>query len=309
MNPAPSIIAFTTLSGAGFGLLVFLGLGLPAPTGWAGFAWFALAYALAAGGLVSSVFHLGHPERAPLALTQWRTSWLSREGIAAIATLAVLAIYAAGLVFLDLWLWPLGILGAAGAAATLACTAMIYTQMRTVPRWRHWSTPALFGAHALAGGAILAGLPPAALPLLAIGAALQAYVFLDGDRRFARSGTDMNTATRLPGRVRQFEPPHTGPNYLLDEMVYVVARRRAAQLRLLCLALGFALPILVLLLSWHPAALALAALSHLAGVAAGRWLFFAEAEHVVGLYYGRRVGTPGTELMRPRMGSQTGPSS
>jgi len=34
---------------------------------------------------------------------------------------------------------------------------------------------------------------------------------------------------------------------------------------------------------------ALAALSHGAGVLVSRWLFFAEAEHVVGLYYGRRA--------------------
>jgi DMSO reductase anchor subunit len=33
---------------------------------------------------------------------------------------------------------------------------------------------------------------------------------------------------------------------------------------------------------------ALAVLLHLAGMLAARWLFFAEAEHVVGLYYGRR---------------------
>ena len=32
----------------------------------------------------------------------------------------------------------------------------------------------------------------------------------------------------------------------------------------------------------------LAILAHLAGIAASRWLFFAEAEHVVGLYYGKR---------------------
>ena len=29
MHPAPSVILFTTLSGIGFGLLAFLGLGLP----------------------------------------------------------------------------------------------------------------------------------------------------------------------------------------------------------------------------------------------------------------------------------------
>ena len=32
----------------------------------------------------------------------------------------------------------------------------------------------------------------------------------------------------------------------------------------------------------------LAVLLHIAGVACLRWLFFAEAEHVVGLYYGKR---------------------
>ena len=33
---------------------------------------------------------------------------------------------------------------------------------------------------------------------------------------------------------------------------------------------------------------AVAILSHLAGTLIARWLFFAEAEHVVGLYYGKR---------------------
>ena len=32
----------------------------------------------------------------------------------------------------------------------------------------------------------------------------------------------------------------------------------------------------------------IAVLSHVIGVFASRWLFFAEAEHVVGLYYGKR---------------------
>jgi sulfite dehydrogenase (quinone) subunit SoeC len=32
----------------------------------------------------------------------------------------------------------------------------------------------------------------------------------------------------------------------------------------------------------------LAVLTHVAGILASRWLFFAEAEHVVGLYYGKR---------------------
>ena len=47
MHPAPSVIIFTTLSGLGFGLLVWLGMGFPFVTGWVAFAFFAIAYALA----------------------------------------------------------------------------------------------------------------------------------------------------------------------------------------------------------------------------------------------------------------------
>jgi sulfite dehydrogenase (quinone) subunit SoeC len=44
-----------------------------------------------------------------------------------------------------------------------------------------------------------------------------------------------------------------------------------------------------MLLPFHHLLAGLAVLSHLAGVLATRWLFFAEAEHVVGLYYGKRT--------------------
>jgi DMSO reductase anchor subunit len=50
-----------------------------------------------------------------------------------------------------------------------------------------------------------------------------------------------------------------------------------------------ALPLLLLALpSFHHLAALVAVLSHVAGVLVARWLFFAEAEHVVGLYYGKR---------------------
>lgn len=290
MHPAPSVIAFTTLSGAGFGLLAFLGLGLPAPTGWVAFVFFAVAYALAAGGLIASTFHLGHPERAPRAFTQWRTSWLSREAWAAVATLLVMALYGAGLVFFGTRIGWLGWIGAAGALATIGTTSMIYAQLRTVPRWRHWTTPALFFLYGLSGGALLAGQASLALPLLALAGGAQVLAWIGGDRRLADSGTDLGTATGLGGRgaVRSFEPPHTGTNYLLTEMVHVVGRRRSGQLRLIALVLGIGVPILSLAIDRGHLGGGIAVLSHLAGVAAARWLFFAEAEHVVGLYYGKR---------------------
>ena len=81
MHPAPSVIIFTTLSGLGFGLFAFLGLGLPDVSGWVAFVFFAMAYALSCAGLLASTFHLGNPRNAIYAFSQWRSSWLSREGI------------------------------------------------------------------------------------------------------------------------------------------------------------------------------------------------------------------------------------
>jgi len=158
-----------------------------------------------------------------------------------------------------------------------------------VPRWRQPATPALFIALALAGGAILAGQVAAAVPLLALAGGAQLWHWQAGDGAFARAGSTMESATGLGhiGRVRQVAPPHTGGNYLTDEMVFRIARRHARRLRVIAFALMIALP-LALLIALPPGHVmgALAALSHLAGVAVSRWLFFAEAEHTVGLYYG-----------------------
>jgi DMSO reductase anchor subunit len=290
MHPAPSVIFFTTFSGMGFGLLFWLGIDTTAPTGWIAFVFFAIAYAMAVGGLLASTFHLGRPERAIKAFSQWRSSWLSREGICAVVTLLVLAFYGAGLVFFDAQWSVLGWLGALGALGTVFTTSMIYAQLKTVPRWKHWTTPALFLFLSLGGGALLSGNVKFALPLLIIAGALQAFAWFHGDGRFAASGTTMATATGLGhiGKVRAFEPPHTGTNYLMREFIHVVGRKHAMQLRIIALILGFVVPVGLLLINAGHWTGLLAVVSHIAGVLTLRWLFFAQAEHVVGLYYGQR---------------------
>ena len=71
-------------------------------------------------------------------------------------------------------------------------------------------------------------------------------------------------------------------------MVHVVGRRHALKLR----ALGFLLA--VARCPWRsslaaaPLTLARPRSLHARGMLVLRWLFFAEAEHVVGLYYGKR---------------------
>ncbi|ATX67351.1 dimethyl sulfoxide reductase anchor subunit family protein [Roseinatronobacter bogoriensis] len=290
MHPAPSLILFTVLSGMGFGLLVWLGLGLRVPTGLAAFILFGLGYGLAGIGLIAAAFHLGHPERALKAFSQWRSSWLSREAVLAVASLLVMAPHAAASVFWDTPLPLLGWLGAVLALATIFATAMIYAQIRAVPRWHHWSTPPVFVLAALAGGALLAAQQTLALWLmLALGLAMIVH-WVIGDQRFAQARSDTGTATGLGrfGRVRLLEPPHSGRNYLLREMVHVVGRKHAHKLRVIALGLGVVLPVIALLLPAGYVIVLIALLAHIAGMLAQRWLFFAEAEHVVGLYYGKR---------------------
>ena len=111
-----------------------------------------------------------------------------------------------------------------------------------------------------------------------------------GDGRFSASGTDMASATQLGniGTVRAFEPPHTGTNYLLREFVHVIGRKHSQKLRIISLGLMAVLPVVLLLLPFSHILALVAVIAHVAGVLTARWLFFAEAEHVVGLYYGKR---------------------
>ncbi len=290
MNPAPSVIVFTVLSGLGFGYLAMLGFGLVPVAGWGAFFAWGLGYGLAVAGLVASTFHLGNPQRALLAFTQWRTSWLSREGWASVLTLLLLAPQALS-DWLGLGWWRgFGCIGAVMAFVTVGCTAMIYTQIRAVPRWNHWIVPVQFLWAALTGGLVLAGaglVPAMASALLALVLVIGWRI---GDGRFAAVGASMETATGLGaiGTVSVFEQPHTGGNYLMREMIHVVGRKHAERLRQIALLSVGLVPAAALVFLPAPLAVSLAAVSHLVGMAAARWLFFAEAEHVVGLYYGKR---------------------
>jgi DMSO reductase anchor subunit len=290
MHPAASVILFNTFSGLGFGLLFWLGMGAIVPTGTGAFIWFTIAYVFAVGGLIASTFHLGHPERAIKAFSQWKTSWLSREGVCAVFALLTMAIYGAGLVFAGTRLGLIGFIGGIASLGVVFTTSMIYTQMKTVPRWRHWTTPAMYLLLSVGGGALLAGQVRIAAVLLIAGGILQMFAWGSGDTRFKASGTTMASATGLGhiGKVRAFEPPHTGTNYLMREFIHQVGRKHADQLRIITIGLAFVLPVVLLLLPFSHILAALAVLSHIAGVLTLRWLFFAQAEHVVGLYYGKR---------------------
>ena len=319
MHPAYSIIFFTAASGAGYGLLFLLGIGTATGAGFSRSGGPALAVALVfalvlvSAGLVSSVFHLGRPERALLAFTQWRTSWLAREACLAAATYVPAVLLGAG------W-WAgepggawryLGLPLAAGAVATVYSTAMIYRSLAAVPRWSTVWVPVNYLTLAGASGAVwlafivavfnseAPALGGAAAMLLVLAGAAKGRYWRAIDNRVAQSTIESATGLdRLAqgAKVRLLDPPHTQPNWLQREMGYQVARRHARKLRAIAWGLAFVLPALLCLAAWlggEPGgaaittALGIAAVIASAGTLIERWLFFAEAEHKMSLYYGK----------------------
>ncbi len=286
---------------------VFAALGLlPADRGFGATA-LVIALGLVTAGLLSSTFHLGHPERAWRALTQWRSSWLSREGVLAILTYGPAMLFGLGWVYFESLdgIWALsGLATAAMAMVTVYSTSMIYASLKTIPEWHNNFVPPNYLILGLATGAVwLAGLSAlfgvltqalvvVAFALVLIGGAVKLMYWSSIDKRIPES--DMGTATGLGliGKVRQLEAPHSSDNWVMREMGYVVARKHAEKLRKIAAGLTFVLPALalgVLAAGAQFAVLAvLAVISVSAGTIVERWLFFAEAKHVVGHFYGRR---------------------
>jgi DMSO reductase anchor subunit len=328
MHPAFSVIFFSTLSGLGYGLLFWSSLYLAgsAQTALAGrtpaifLVALLLAFLLVSIGLLSSLGHLGKPARAWRAFSQWRTSWLSREGVAAVATYVPFVVLIATLS--SPW-WPAPLDGeafapgnalpwfalfslaggVAGALATVWCTAMIYASLKPVPAWRQPLVLPVYLVFSLQGGLlllafllVLGGVRIGALiPVLSVLGAAALFAMKVAYWRAIDRGESPSTrasALGLPAdRIATvFERPHTEANYLTKEMGFVVARRHAQKLRRIALVLFALLPTLACVFAalqpgWALPLLAVAVLATVLGTVVERWLFFAEAKHLVTLYY------------------------
>lgn len=307
MHPAFSVILFTVLSGAGFGLFALLymadlfkmGGGMSSNhvlfTG-------VLALVMVAVGLMSSTLHLANPKNAWRAFSRWRTSWLSREGVLAVAFYPFAIAYL-GLYWLDMW--PV-IRSISGAIATLLAwltifsTAMIYASLKTI---RQWNTPLVPAAY-LSLGHFSGGMILLVIAFLA-GANTQPYVLMSLFQLFVAAfvkviyyywidrmgtGSTINTATGFTrAQVKLLDAGHTHGTFLTQEFGYIVSRMTVASLRLISMLLAYAVPVLLLYfaLELHSSAIGIAALiSVFAGLISERWLFFAEARLVVNLYHG-----------------------
>ena len=281
---------------------MFGALGLFAPDFRFGLVAFALAFALTVGGLVSSTFHLGRPERAWRAFSQWRTSWLSREGVLAVLTFVPASLFALGWVLFEQTWVPAGLAAALLSALTVHATGMIYATLKPIRQWAGpWTVPGYL-AMAAASATVLAnalahlfGQGSAPLGATACAALAIAWIVKVSYWEAARQDAPSTTAsaTGLTGRVRLHEAPNTEANYIMKEMGFRTARKHAARLRRIAHLCGFLAPLVCVLAAelLEPGTLAgflalLAVPAAAIGLLAERWLFFAEARHTVMLYYG-----------------------
>jgi DMSO reductase anchor subunit len=296
------------LSGLGYGLAAVLGLNLLDPTATATKAAHIVALALIGGGLLSSTLHLGNPQRAWRALSQWRSSWLSREGVLALLSFVPIFWSAWTCVMGGRYVSLAGALAVLLAAFTVYCTSMIYASLKSVDAWHTPLTSLCYLLFALSGGlfaasffAMAAGSPNAAsLAFLSAMANLAAWTAKWRWRQRLKTTPPRSTAQSATGlgylgTVGLLERPHMTENYLTHEMGFSIARKHADKLFGLALIFGGLLPSLLAVIAGAIASATpltasfltlLATATYLLGTLVERWLFFAEARHAVMSYYG-----------------------
>jgi len=295
MHPALSVIIFTTLSGMGYGLFIWLCaslIGGTPPDDAQIISGAVLSIIFVGIGLLSSTLHLGHPERAWRAFSQWRSSWLSREGVLSILTFGPMVFIGGEKYFslsIEFLILPMAIFGLVGAITTVFTTSMIYASLKAIPAWHNVWVIIGYQVYAISSGGVayimIAGwlyykLVIATL-MLALVVKIITWIYIDRHRgKYKRE-----SALGLPdfGKAKPFEPAHSQKNYLEREMGYNLSKLRRTFMRWLALGCGFILPAGLLYIGF-PVTIFIALIC-LGGMMAERWLFFAEAEHVVRLYY------------------------
>lgn len=306
MHPALSVIFFTVTSGAGYGLLVLLAIArmtglVPdiSPDQIVLTGVFALV--LVTAGLISSTFHLANRKNAWRSFVRFRTSWLSREAVFAVL------FYPLCLMWLAVeWFSGNGLAAIVLATLTLFlaitilfCTGMIYAQLKTIRQWHTALTPLNFILLGIFLGCLIMlivavqqqlsikGLLVVSIASLLIAAVAKVAYFLWIGQP---AGPTINTALGFTrATVRLLDVGHASDTFLTKEFGYQVDRVRLIWTRIVSLLLSFILPFLLIsgvVVELGVISVVLAAISAYVGIFAERWLFFAEARHVVNLYHG-----------------------
>lgn len=319
MHPAFSVILLTTLIGAGQGLFLALfteqsysAVELMPPQPGSFYARGSLiALGLLAAGLLASLFHLGRPERAWRAATQWRSSWLSREVIVLPAVMALVALYG-GLHHLgwDLRLFDLPLANQltllVGSAATVAvfalflCTGMIYAAVRFLLEWASPLTVINYLLLGAASGFTLATAYAARQApelvnffggwaiLITLAALVSRAAALLRNARLRRKSSLQSAIGVRHTLIQQKAMGMMGGSFNTREFFHGRGAAFLKAVKWLFLALVFPLPVALLWAGMHGGGtelLTAAFAVQYVGLLFERWFFFAQANHPQNLYY------------------------
>ena len=326
MHPAFSVIFLTTLIGAAQGMFMALVTGQfysmvnlldPQDSVSFYFSGSVIVLVFLSGGLIAAVFHLGKPSyfltRAWRGVTQWRTSWLSRELIALPAFILLVAVYA--LAHYLGWTHPwfvvkgvlpvdasllLGLLGTLISVVLYVSTAMIYASLRFLQEWHSPLTVANFILFGLASGFTLSAAFSAwsgvdlvgfygiwAVVFTFLAAITRGFSMLRNNRIKHKSSMRSALGIRHT-KITQRSMGFMGGSFNTREYFHGASDVTLGTVRLFFIVCVFILPVALLAASnamesaYIPI---LAFLVQYAGLVAERWYFFAEAKHPQNLYY------------------------
>ncbi|VAW56800.1 Anaerobic dimethyl sulfoxide reductase chain C, anchor subunit [hydrothermal vent metagenome] len=322
MHPAFSVIFLTTLIGAAQGLYLalfssqvysefellpsigethFYGIGA------------VIALILLIAGLISSIFHLGHPERAWRSAARWKTSWLSREVIALPTMMGAVSAYGLihvldidqvlftnGDVYLSLSLF-VGIFGVIATFALFLCTAMIYACIKFLQEWSNPLTVINYFLFGTASGFILAtalasylGLEHHTLFLGSWSMALTILVFITRmaslirNNRIKYKSTIQSAIGIRHNKIKQNSQGAMGGSFNTREYFHGKTAAFLKSIKYIFIVLVFPIPLALLAFSinnGHTELLIAAFLIQYLGLVAERWFFFAQANHPQNIYY------------------------
>ncbi|HMS05592.1 dimethyl sulfoxide reductase anchor subunit family protein [Variovorax sp. VNK109] len=307
MNPAWSIILFTTMAGSAQGLVVALAVaclaGADLGRAFVG-GLLAAATVLLVAALVASFFHLGHRMRAWRAALMWRTSWMSREVIVLPAFIGLVGAWAvAALAGAPdvLVLRVLPVLAIALSLLLWLCTAMIYACLRFIQEWAHPLTVVNYTLIGLSSGLVLAGAAGVlagqrefvgALSGWTVAATLAAWL---GRALALRRNAALKPRSTLQSATGIHNPQlvqramgMTGGSFNTREFFHRASLQAVRRTRVGFQLLAFAAPLVLVCMAmlgagtgWWLVALPVQS----AGLLAERWFFFAQARHPQNLYY------------------------
>ncbi len=314
MKPDSAVIYFTVCSGTGYGMIASL-LSLFFYTEvniefHVKLFIISLSFFLIISGLIASTIHLGHPKRAWRALSQWRSSWLSREGIAAILTFAPLCLFYIFWIFDNNSNYTLSFLtlSAFSCQITVFCTAKIYSSLKAIPSWHNPFVPILYILNSLVLGSIITftiffcfgirmDILSNSIVILSSSALFTKLLYWYSIR--VNSKSDISTATGLgtKNKTSFFEGPHTGNNFLTSEMVNTINNLKSFLLRLALCIFIYIIPTYFILQKNYLVVsdniisinLILVSILALIGMFIERYLFFIESKHTVSLFYGNKT--------------------